>query len=493
MYIAAGRRNGENMQKKKRCAALLVSAFLLLSACGAEETKTGSEESLPTLSWIVPGKPQADSAEVMKAINKITEERIGARVEIQFVSSELFTDRMTMNIAGGNDFDLCFTGYINPYVNAVQNEGFYDITEIIEESEKLRANIPDYALEKFRIDGRIYGIPNMQILTSSTGLFIQKDLAEEYGLDPESIHSLEDIEPFLAWVKENKPDIYPFKTGRYGGGLKNEDKMTQGLFAEVCARWDADGNVSFVPSYETENWNNEVRLMRDWFKKGYIRPDIADVNDDENEIYEKKFAVWRGAYKPGGEEEFNSNYEFDCIAIQLTKERISTGAPAAGTAIGRNSKNPQLAFRLLEEVNSDEELFNLISFGIEGKHYHKSPEGKICLEKNGGWLARGSWKFGNAFNSYILEEQDAEVWEQTKIFNDNAEKTPVSGWTFYPKAVYSEISAIERVLEKYSMLSKGNEDSEGYMEDYIAELNEAGLERVRKEAESQYMQWKEKQ
>ena len=162
-------------------------------------------------------------ASVTEAINEITVPRIGAKVDIQFVNETLYADRMVMNIAMGSDFDLCFSGYLNSYVDSVQNGGYLDITDYLAESEKLKSIFPDYALEGLKMEGRIYAIPNMQILTSSTGLFIQKDLAEEYGLKREDIHYLEDIEPMLEWVKQNKPDIYPFKTGRYGGGLKNEN------------------------------------------------------------------------------------------------------------------------------------------------------------------------------------------------------------------------------------------------------------------------------
>lgn len=476
------------MNRRKKSAVLLAAVFLL-SACGGEYA-AHKQDSVPTLTWIVPGTSQPDSFEVMEEINKITEQKIGARVEIQFVPSGLFNDRMAMNIATGNDFDLCFTGYINPYVSAVQNGGFYDMTDLLESSEKLRAVIPEYAVEKMRINGRMFAIPNMQILTTSTGLFIQKDLAEEYGLDASAVHCLEDIEPFLEWVKENKPDIYPFKTGRYSGGLKNENPNRQGLDGEISVIWDENGGVRFALNYENEDWLNGAALMRRWYEAGYIRQDIATVNDDESDIYEKRFAAWRGAYKPGGEEEFNSNYKFDCIAIQLTPEQIRAGVPAAGTAIGKNSRNPELAFRLIEEVNTDPELFNLIAFGIEGKHYKRREDGKISLEKDGGWLARGSWKFGNAFNSYILEEQSADVWEQTRRFNDNAEMTPVANWTFYTGAVQSEISAIERICEKYSMVVNGTAPVGQYMEDYIKELEEAGIERVRLEAESQYEKWR---
>ena len=478
---------------KKKLAIALGMVFLLSACAGAGNVEKGDDENIPVLTWIVPGTPQKDTEMVMEAVNEITVKKIGAKVDMQFVDDSLFSDRMMMNFATGNEFDLCFTGYINPYADAIQNNGYYDITDFFENSEKLKEIIPDYALKKMVVDGRIYGIPNMQIITSSTGLFIQKDLAEEYGLDPDDIKCLEDLEPMLEWVKNNKPNIYPFKTGRYGGGFRDANPRVSEIRSMLFAEWDEEGNVSFVPGYETDNWKKDVFLMRRWFEKGYLRSDIASINDDENELYEKKYAAWRGAYKPGGEEDFNANYNFECISIQLTKESIAGGgAVAAATAIGKNSKNPELAFKLVEEVNTNVELFNLIAFGIEGRNYTRNNDGKIELEKNGGWLMRGAWKFGNAFNSYILTGQNENVWEQTKKFNDNAVRTPISEWVFDIRPVRDDLTKINFVNEKYSMWGNGSEAPENYIDNYIQELKEAGIEKVTAEAQKQYDEWKDK-
>lgn len=480
------------MLKKGKGIFLILSLIPCMAACsGTTGGENRVEDNIPKLTWIVPGAEQPDMESVTDAINDITLKKIGAKVDIQFVNETLYADRLAMNIAMGSDFDLCFSGYLNSYIDSVQNGGYLDITDYLSDSEKLKGIFPDYALEGLKIGGRLYAIPNMQILTSSTGLFIQKDLAEEYGLKREEIHYLEDIEPMLEWVKQNKPDIYPFKTGRYGGGLKNENLNQYAYSNEgIDAVYDSEGNVSFVPMFDTDDWLEGPKLLRRWYEKGYIRPDIADINDDENELYEKKYAVWRGAYKPGGEEEFNANYNFECISIQLTPERLTSGAPSACTAIGKNSKHPELAFKLLEEVNTDPELFNIIAFGIEGKHYTKNADGKLHLKKDGGYLARGAWKFGNAFNSYILEGQDKDVWKETKKFNDNAKRIPTNGWDFDKKNVRNEINAITLIRKKYSMISNGSKPLESYTDDYVRELKEAGIYRVSEEANRQYKQWK---
>ena len=100
---------------KKRLIALvliLVMAFAFAS-CGGKRT---SNDGIPTLTWIVPGDAQSDLQSVVDAINEITVEKIGARVDIQFIDAGSFAEKMKMNMASGADFDICFTGYCNNYL-----------------------------------------------------------------------------------------------------------------------------------------------------------------------------------------------------------------------------------------------------------------------------------------------------------------------------------------------------------------------------------------
>lgn len=486
------------MIKVIRRISAALSAVMMLSSClGPDENikKAQEDDDIPVLTWLVGGYEQKDIQSVLDEVNKITVEKIGAKVDIQFIEEKVYSNRMSMNIANGNDFDLCFTGYINPYLEAVDSNGFLDITDWVENSEKLKSVIPEYAIEKTRIGGKIYAIPNMQILAACTGLFVKKDLADEYGLKREDIHSLNDIEPFLQWVKENKPDIYPFRTGRYGGGYEGENQNKRTFIMDPFkVEWNENGDVSFIKGYEEDDYFIESEILSGWYEKGYIRHDVAYTDDDmEKETLEGKYAVWRGTYKPGVEGEFKMQNGFECIAIQIGNAYISGGtAPAACTAIGSNSKYPELAFKLLEEVNTNKELFNLIAYGIEGRHYKRNDNGKIEIIRDNGYVSGGSWKFGNAFNSYILEGQDYDIWEKTKEFNDNALWTPVSGFVFDMRNVRNEINKVKSLNAKYSMRATGVQPVESYREECIKDYEAISddIDRIIDEMNRQYEEWK---
>ena len=52
--------------------------------------------------------------------------------------------------------------------------------------------------------------------------------------------------------------------------------------------------------------------------------------------------------------------------------------------IGKNSKNPEKALKFIELINTNEELYNLICFGIEGKHYYLDENKQVEYIDNSG-------------------------------------------------------------------------------------------------------------
>ena len=108
-------------------AAMLVSLFAV-TGCS---NNGGGDNGEITLTWYVPGDKQADMASVMEEVNKITMEKIGAKLDIQFIDTGAYAEKMRMFMASGQEFDLAFTGYINEYYKAASEGGLMDITDII--------------------------------------------------------------------------------------------------------------------------------------------------------------------------------------------------------------------------------------------------------------------------------------------------------------------------------------------------------------------------
>lgn len=473
------------MKKMKKIISLLLAAVMAAGLCSCGEKK--AENGIPTLRWLIPGEAQTDSATVMVKVNEMLEKEAGCHLEIQYIDPGIYTERMTMLMASGEPYDLCFTGYVNPYLKAVRGGGLLALDEYLTEDSKLVKSLPDYALQAAKVDGKIHAIPNMQVMANCVGLYFLEDLVNEYGkLNVSEIKSIYEIEPFLEWVKVNHPEKYPFKTGGVGGIIKD---YGYNLVAEICKGVHAiekDGKIVAQSEIELEHRLDEARLVEDYYSKGYIREDISLVTDETSDDKANKFAVWRGTYKPGAEAESAAVKGTGVLAVPVSVPNIPyTAGRTTMTAIGKNSKYPDQAFKVIELMNTNKELFNLVCYGIEGTHYNLVEEQYVEVIEEGGYNPGSSWRFGNQFNALLLPGQDAEVWKQTEEFNNNAEVSKLLGFNFDNTKVRTEVAQIETVFKKYTSFYKGFLPIDSYYEDFKAELKQAGIQTVIDEANAQ--------
>ena len=479
----------------KKVVALVLAVMLALSfaACGGEEAV--NTDGPITITWYVPGEKQDDISTVMEAVNKISEKEIGVKLDVQYLDSAAYTQRMNLNFASASDeFDLCFTGYINPYRDTVVKGAYLALDDYIEKSDKIKEVIPEYARNTSRVNGKIYALPNMQIMaTKSTALLVQEDLAEEYGLKTEEIKSLNDIEPFLAWAKEKHPELYGFRTGAMNGGVEGKEYYDDSPAAYVTVVKESDGSFKTITPVDDEYFMGEIELLRDWFEKGYIRPDIASVTDDSSEQAAGKYAAWRAVYTPGGATDHNLNNPNNrAVAISISDAFMPYDAGStAMTAINANSKHPDEAFKVMELVNTNADVINILAFGVENKHYNLDENGKVVLIENSGYKSGGGWKFGSVFNTYTSPGQPDTMWEDTIAFNEEAIKSSLMGFSFNNESVKTEIAQILTVAGKYKQVSKGYEAVEQWYPKYKQELKDAGIEKVAAEVLKQVNEWAE--
>ena len=447
---------------------------------------------VPTLVWYVQGDKQSDLDSVLAEANKIIEEKIGAKLDLQFIDEGSCTQKMTMIMASGEVFDLCFTGYVNGYVNGIQRGGFLELNEYLEKSPAIKASIPDYAWKSTIYNGGIYAVPNMQIMTTSLSVFTFKELADKYGFNDLEIDHVTDIEPYLAKIKENEPNYIPYRNN-YGSNSfydgPREDIVSGNTLVRAYYEEGSD-EVRIEPFPYTDTYKNANKTLRDWFKKGYIRSDIASVGSDTSDYTMGRYATWVETYKPGLLAEMKIRYGKEVVQAPIMKPQVSAGAPSAMTAISKTSKHPELAFKLLELMNTDKELYNLICFGIEGKHYQFNSEDKVEYIEDGGYTPKAAWKFGNQFNAYLIDGQEETVWEETIAMNDNAIHSPLLGFKVDTKNIKNEISQVSSVYKEFSMANKGIADLEEFYDNLIAKLKTAGIDKITEEAQRQYDEWK---
>ena len=325
-------------------------------------------------------------------------------------------------------------------------------------------------------------MPNQQIANTIPALTMNKKWADKYHLDVNSIKTMKDIEPFLQTIKDNEPDVYP--TRPYGNpGLKNYEAIAGGVGLDLR---DTD-NLTAVYEYEADGYEEGMDMNRDWFNKGYYREDVASVVDDNNDFLAGKYVVTGTGWKPGFESTQSAMLGGEHIAIKLRENAYVTGATLTSTmwAVSAYSKYPEKSIKLISLINSNKDLYNLLCYGIEGKHYNWVDDNHIKLENNGGYYLNTSWGFGNQFNSYLLEGQEDNIWEETKKLNDEAEKSRIVAFVFDSSKVQTELSQISTVTQEFKNMNNGSVDWRECFDEYKSRLKAAGIENVKNEIQRQ--------
>ena len=88
---------------------MLCGAMTALSGCG-NSAKTDDK-----LLWYVFGDKPADHDMVMAKANEIIKAEIGMELDLQYIDSASYEEKMKLKMASAEPYDLAFTGYINPF------------------------------------------------------------------------------------------------------------------------------------------------------------------------------------------------------------------------------------------------------------------------------------------------------------------------------------------------------------------------------------------
>ena len=157
-----------------------------------------------------------------------------------------------------------------------------------------------------------------------------------------------------------------------------------------------------------------------------------------------------GTWKPGVEAEASQAWGREMVEQPVSQSILNnSGVLATLDAISRTSKNSERAMMLLELINNDEGVFNLITWGIEGKHYIKKDGNYIETVKGTKYAVVPSWLLATTFRSYLVSGQPADVWDQTKKVNEEAKPSPALGFTFDPTSVKTEVANCSAVIKEY--------------------------------------------
>ncbi len=352
-----------------------------------------------------------------------------------------------------------------------------------------------------RINGKIYGVINQQIFPKPWGVHVRKDMLEKYNFSLDTVTKWEDMEPFLAAVKDGE-GIIPVISQAPGDSLWRTtyygyDGLDDGIgFVGIKAD---DKTLKVVNLLETTEYRAAADLTKKWVDAGYFSANPPAPEEAKAAFRAGGYAMGYHVEKPGNDVESKNAYGYDFTIKNLTDPLIldTAGATATLNGICATSKHPTEAMKVLELLNTDAEVYNLLSRGVEGAHWVWVDKDKKIMGFPEGVTAETStynpnsdWMFGNQFNAYYRDAAQVGAWEATKVMNDTAFPSAALGFVVDREPIKTEIAQVTAILkEKAAPIEYGFTSYDEAMPAIIEEINAAGAQKIIEEIQRQLNEW----
>ena len=149
----------------------------------------------------------------------------------------------------------------------------------------------------------------------------------------------------------------------------------------------------------------------------------------------------------------------------------------------------------LNLLNTDPYLKNLVTFGIEGKHFvktddthYKLPDGMEAADLD---YTSYQYTIGNKYINYQIEGAPEGRYEMLKEYDNTSYKSPTLGFYLDKENLSTEVAAVNNVYQEYyKSLLTGSVDPEKYLPEFLNKLKAAGYDKLLAETQKQFDEWR---
>ena len=270
---------------KKILAMLLAVAMIATLFVGT--VPAAKADNVVTLKWVTVGSGMPANYDAWKAnLNAYLEEKIGVNLEMEVIGWGDWDSKALTALQSGEEIDIFFTADWKSYVRSITQKLFTPLNDdngehgnLLEKyGQGILNSINPAFISGTQFEGVNYAVPTNKELCVPRGWIYNVDGAEEVGMDPTTIKTLEDFEPYLAKYKELHPELYGYlNDGGWGDEPWVANEVT-GLNGNLIAQKinpNADGTFdeTWYSVWETEEDKKHVETMYKYFQAGYVHPD----------------------------------------------------------------------------------------------------------------------------------------------------------------------------------------------------------------------------
>ncbi|MCL1795649.1 MAG: extracellular solute-binding protein [Clostridia bacterium] len=480
---------------KRTMLSLLCIIAFTVSMCAGAIAAVADDLAPVTLIWYALGDPYQDHDEMMAELNALLKERINTTIEYKFTTWTDYRSKYNLLLSSGEAIDGILTAQWENFYNFANDGAFLDITDLVPEyCPNLYAEITPDEWKTASVNGRIYGVPQNVTSFDLDGWMYRDDWRVEFGIE-NPLTTLEDIEAYFDACIEN--GINPPMTGNCGSAI---ERLMQAYIGyeeiagddQIIVRVRDYFSPTEIIAYPfLDEYLEFAQMLKRWADKGYWRPDaIADPVDTR-----EGFGFGTGAIhwaNIGGANNMGINWANtadDGRVLGYMNFRNFTGcayktiANVTGMAIPRSSKNPERSLMAMDSIRSNQDSYDLIVYGIEGKNWSLAEDGQsVYRPAQGTDNAVVDWANWN-FPTLSLNRPRAEKWsgydEVIEYYETMLVPNIYTSLALDYDEVQNEVAAVSNVVSEYrTLILYGMGDPDQLVAEYRQKLTDAGIEKV---------------
>ncbi len=445
------------------------------------------------------------------AIPEEFEKRVGVEIEVIRAADG---NQLSLMVASGDMPDLVCS-YRYQYL--ADSQVCYPLDELKTEYPNVKYEMdPAYELVNQMADGHYYTVgcgfspayeyePYDKIGTEGPGFMYRSDIAEELGLNFET---LDDLDAAFAEVKKAYPDMIPcvFDTNHKFNWLVQQMGLKKGGYYET-----EDGTLAWW--LRQDGILDYYKKVNEWYRNGYITAENFAYQSEEgknlciggqafaNFAYDNHADNYNTSIATNGDE-----YRFQLVTNELGENcaAYDTGCGGRGLYITRSCENVEAAFKALAYAYSDEGM-KLLMWGIEGEDYTVDDLGyptftydfqgdNSVLQPRG--LKYWGWLVHNAIVTSIAESNaDSQTAEDRINLTSRVVRNPVMGMIRFEtdsdeSNISTKINDMVGNQETNIYMAESEEECEAAFNEMVKLAEEIGMSKLEEYGNQTYPELK---
>ncbi len=484
------------MKKAYLYFSIIFLLMLILTGCSISSAK--GDDDIITLRWVTydNGSIPLDAKEVIAKANKVSAEKIGVKVDLEFQPSE----KINLMMASGEYYDMVFTSsWLNSFDKNAAAGCYLDITELVQrETPALYDTIGKY-WDCAKLEDRIYGVPTLKDMGAEEMFRLNADYFEgQKGMTIPEEMTFDDLEPFLETYKNDYPDKYPLAMDKSGvpGYLNCVERIVDGI---IVIPYDCDDEaVKAIPFWECDELVNKYRTLHRWYSKGYIHPDAATIQSTAADISipVRGGVAWRGYKGYSNPDQWGFNVKTSIYEGPYLSRSSEQGALFAICAACPEEK-AVACLKYLELLNTDQKFRDILAYGIEGTHFEYLDNGTILrLPAGNDRYHTGLYQTGSAVSASVESVSrtilaDPDQWKLVyEGYVEDGIYSRAGGFAYDPVNNEDIITAVRAVYSDYSTeLCTGTSDPDKVIPEIKKRMEAAGIDELLDDINSQLQAW----